>query len=114
MAYEYAQVSSYTNELDHLVGSLNDLATEGWELVTSHSADKTIGINNITVLIRRELEAPRHPVSAAPGWYPDPTGRWDARYWNGRAWTFGVLREGDGTPHRDPPTMLPPTKGLAQ
>jgi Protein of unknown function (DUF2510) len=27
-------------------------------------------------------------------WYPDPTGRNDRRYWNGRAWTDHVRRHG--------------------
>ena len=28
------------------------------------------------------------------GWYPDPTGQGDARYWNGAAWTQSVDRGG--------------------
>lgn len=27
------------------------------------------------------------PVTSAPGWYPDPTRRFDFRYWDGRSWT---------------------------
>jgi hypothetical protein len=31
-----------------------------------------------------------HPT----GWYPDPTGRADQRYWDGNAWTENVSRAG--------------------
>jgi hypothetical protein len=30
---------------------------------------------------------PPPPVSRRVGWYPDPTGAPDQRYWNGYAWT---------------------------
>ena len=30
----------------------------------------------------------------APGWYRDPTGQGDARYWNGASWTESVNRGG--------------------
>lgn len=32
--------------------------------------------------------------ASAAGWYPDPTGQGDARYWNGAAWTQSVNRGG--------------------
>lgn len=35
-----------------------------------------------------------------PNWYPDPTGRFQFRYWDGAAWTQHVAR--DGTPYSDP------------
>ena len=34
------------------------------------------------------LEAP------SANWYPDPSGRTDARYWDGRMWTAHVVRDG--------------------
>jgi hypothetical protein len=34
------------------------------------------------------------PPMAAAGWYPDPHGRFEGRYWNGTAWTKSVLVEG--------------------
>ena len=33
-------------------------------------------------------------ASEPPGWYRDPTGQGDARYWNGASWTEAVVREG--------------------
>lgn len=32
--------------------------------------------------------------SSPPGWYQDPTGQGDARYWNGTSWTESVDRGG--------------------
>lgn len=30
----------------------------------------------------------------APGWYPDPSGRWQVRWWNGSAWADQVASGG--------------------
>lgn len=36
------------------------------------------------------------------GWYPDPSGRFEMRYWDGLAWTEHVSRQGQQ--FTDPPT----------
>ena len=36
------------------------------------------------------------------GWYPDPSGRYEMRYWDGLAWTEHVSRQGQQ--FTDPPT----------
>ena len=47
------------------------------------------------------------PVNPAPvvttpaGWYPDPSGRFEMRYWDGTAWTEHVSRQGQQ--FTDPP-----------
>ena len=33
-------------------------------------------------------------TTSPPGWYRDPTGQGDARYWNGASWTESVDRGG--------------------
>jgi len=33
-------------------------------------------------------------TASPPGWYRDPTGQGDARYWNGASWTESVNRGG--------------------
>lgn len=38
--------------------------------------------------------------SVAAGWYPDPTGRFEQRYWDGSQWTADVANA--GTAYRDP------------
>lgn len=41
-------------------------------------------------------------VNTTPaGWYPDPSGRFELRYWNGTAWTEHVAR--GGQQYTDPP-----------
>jgi len=39
-------------------------------------------------------------AGAAPGWHPDPSGRWQVRWWDGSAWTDHVAT--GGRPGRDP------------
>ena len=34
------------------------------------------------------------PNGAAPGWHPDPSGRFEFRYWNGERWTADVSLHG--------------------
>jgi hypothetical protein len=36
------------------------------------------------------------------GWWPDPTGRFDYRYFDGRHWTHHVNRTSDGRHFEDP------------
>jgi hypothetical protein len=38
--------------------------------------------------------APAPPTVAEPGWYPDPAGRFEHRWHDGRQWTANVAREG--------------------
>mgnify|MGYP001190482216 FL=1 len=49
---------------------------------------------------RRHVHLPRLPnrhrdgdgPSVSPGWYDDPTGRFEQRYWDGEEWTTEVIR----------------------
>ena len=45
---------------------------------------------------------PAAPTPSPPMWHPDPSGRFDYRWWDGRAWTTRVARNGtqldDGNP----------------
>jgi hypothetical protein len=52
-----------------------------------------------TVARRSSAAAVAHPGGAAAtvapaGWHPDPTARFDHRYWDGRSWTGHVARGG--------------------
>jgi hypothetical protein len=112
--WEYSYVSTTTNSLPTMVESLNNLAVDGWELVTMDDIDRTLGINSLTAMVRRRIEPLRAPDERDEGWYVDPSGRFDKRYWNGRAWTFHVGRQADKAVLRDPPTARPPTPELTQ
>ena len=50
------------------------------------------------------LPAPPPPAD----WYPDPSGAWDYRYWNGHSWTAHVSRA--GIAYVDPDTAHLPTE----
>jgi hypothetical protein len=115
VTYEYSYVqSTIANGMKKMVAVFNDLAVEGWQVVTMDDIDHTIGTNTITAIVRRAIEPPPSPDQNGEGWYPDPTGRFDQRMWNGRAWTFHVATNADKSTHRDPPTMRAPTAGLKQ
>jgi hypothetical protein len=53
----------------------------------------------LAILVVRRVterqEVARHePRGVVPGWYADPMGRFDHRYWNGNAWTVHASRGG--------------------
>lgn len=55
---------------------------------------------------------PRPPASSgigtsglAAGWFPDPTGRYEQRYWSGSAWTEHVSRGGVPATDEPPPSL---------
>ena len=89
-AWEYTYLEGSTGRLVELIGVLNDMATDGWELVSAQSADTPAGGNWTTLFLRREIVPLPRPHSLDEGWYPDPTGRFSGRFWNGEAWTFHV------------------------
>ena len=50
---------------------------------------------------RRRLRRPRPLPSIPAGWYPDPSGRFELRYWDGNAWSEHAARQGQM--YTDPP-----------
>ncbi len=53
----------------------------------------------------------------AAGWYPDPAGRFDDRYWDGHDWTSAVKRgeHAESDPEAVPPSpCVPPLPGSEQ
>lgn len=110
--YAYLFVPSHLHE--DLVRKLNDLGVEGWQLVSTDINRPMRGIHALAAVVRRPIERLSPPQAQAEGWYPDPSGRFDKRYWNGRAWTFHVGREADKSTDRDPPTARTPTPDLSQ
>ena len=43
---------------------------------------------------RSRVSTPVPTTVDGPGWYADPSGRYDHRYWDGTAWTEHVSRDG--------------------
>jgi hypothetical protein len=110
--YEYSYVETWSTDVVGMVRTLNDLACEGWQLVTMDDVDPTIGVNGLLATVRRRIVPLELPPERGEGWYVDPSGRYDKRFWNGRAWTFSVARVADKSTHRDPPTQLAPNPTL--
>jgi hypothetical protein len=61
------------------------------------SAQTTVG----TPVAPVPAPAPAPVVTTPAGWYPDPSGRFEMRYWDGSAWTEHVSRQGQQ--FTDPP-----------
>lgn len=106
--WEYVHIQVGSMGLNAMTRALNDAGARGWELVSITNNDKMIGVNSIVALLRRPIEPLSAPDDPTPGWKPDPSGRFDSRYWDGEAWTFRTTS--DGAEHRDPPTTRTPAQ----
>jgi hypothetical protein len=85
------------------------LGAEGWEAVTSAGTDKTLGLNALVIILKRQIvPPPSPPAGTQPGWYDDPCGRWEKRYWDGSVWTAHVADLSGKKQKIDPPQTLPP------
>jgi hypothetical protein len=76
----------------YLAGGLFVLRYAGTALIAAAAVLAIILVRRIT----DRQEAARHASRGiAPGWYADPIGRFDHRYWSGSAWTSHVSRRGE-------------------
>jgi Protein of unknown function (DUF2510) len=86
----------------------------GWgasaaETVTSSFDSGTAAVAAAAVAVPAVAAVAAAPAAAAPaavvttpaGWYPDPSGRFEMRYWDGTAWSEHVSRQGQQ--YTDPP-----------
>ena len=111
-AWEHSYIQAGTLSLERSTRALNDLGIQGWELVPTRRAEKTLGFNSVAAFLRRRIVPLAAPPLPNPGWYADPSGRHQHRLWNGQSWTCQVADEGERL--RDPPTRLTPTPGPHQ
>jgi len=58
-------------------------------------AAAVLAILLVRQVTERQEVARQASRAIAPGWYADPMGRFDHRYWNGSAWTVHVSRGGE-------------------
>jgi uncharacterized protein DUF2510 len=76
----------------------------GWgtapESTTTASAT-TVGTTAAATAPTQVATSPPTTPAVPPGWYTDPAGRYELRYWDGSAWTEHVSRAGQQ--YRDPP-----------
>lgn len=83
-----------TGQLDELDFRLRALGSVGWEAVGYCSIDRTIGLNVVSVLLKRPTVGLALPADGEPaGWLPDPAGRFARRYWDGLRWSEHVADE---------------------
>ena len=52
--------------------------------------------------------------TTAAGWFPDPSGRYEHRYWDGAAWTSHVSRGGVASVDDGTPAAIPPPVGTSR
>lgn len=107
--WEHMQFSACADDIARLAAAIEDFGCYGWELagLTSHAIAGGPGM--VHAILKRPMVLPHDPHDRSEGWKSDPCGRWDARWWDGQAWTFHVERRtGDGVQAgRDAPTMQP-------
>jgi hypothetical protein len=68
---------------------------------TSTPADTGSWGTSTTTTTPDPTPAPAPTPQVPPGWYADPSGRFELRYWDGSAWTEHVARQGQQ--FTDPP-----------
>jgi hypothetical protein len=109
-------------------GQLHAILRRDGEPPAATEPDETVTPAIAEVTAPAEVVAPAEPVAVTPiesaepvtaasstasnatvtithtpaGWYPDPSGRFEMRYWDGLAWTEHVSRQGQQ--FTDPPT----------
>lgn len=64
-----------TVSLDAMPMRLTALGSLGWEVCGFAAADRTIGLNAYTAILKREVASYPRPEDAASGWRKDPSGR---------------------------------------
>jgi len=106
--FEYGSFTPLTSTPEAFAAELTRKSSDGWEVVSI----VTISDGRLCAFLRRPLavRAAAAPASAIPpadgqappaDWYPDPSRRFEFRYWNGSEWTEHVAR--DGRQSVDPP-----------
>ncbi len=105
--YEYDHVSAPATNPTDLTSQLNTKNADGWEVVTIYTWDKAVVAiikrarrgnspsQYLATATTQVTDAVASPSASAPAnWYPDPSGRFELRYWNGEKWTEHVSTGG--------------------
>jgi hypothetical protein len=107
--YEYVAFNPYNSSPEALAVELTKKSSEGWEVVNivptfdgrycaflrrpTNSSLPSSGVasNSATPLT---TAATANTAAAPAAWYPDPSKRFELRYWDGAEWTEHVARGG--------------------
>jgi hypothetical protein len=109
--YEYVAFNPYNSSPEALATELTKKSAEGWEVVSivptfdgrycaflrrSHSETGTTAstYTSTTTPFPSTTQAAPTSSAAPAAWYPDPSKRFELRYWDGSEWTEHVARGG--------------------
>jgi hypothetical protein len=106
--YEYVAFNPYNSSPEALATELTKKSVEGWEVVNivptfdgrycaflRRPLVATSGVPSSQVVTESSLTTTAATSAAAPAaWYPDPSKRFELRYWDGSEWTEHVARGG--------------------
>ena len=107
--YEYVAFNPYNSSPEALAVELTKKSADGWEVVnivptidgrycaflrrpTNSAVPSSAVVSDPSTLV---TSAATTSSAAAPAaWYPDPSKRFELRYWDGAEWTEHVARGG--------------------
>ena len=107
--YEYVAFNPYNSSPEALAVELTKKSAEGWEVVNivptfdgrycaflrrpTNSTTATSGVTSDSAAPATTAATPTSAATPA-AWYPDPSKRFELRYWDGAEWTEHVARGG--------------------
>ena len=94
MNFEYMYLTEVTTALEAMQLRLTALGSLGWEVCGFAAADRTIGLDAYTAILKREVACYVSPDDLDSGWKHDPSGRADQRFWDGLRWTEHTTKGG--------------------
>ena len=107
--YEYVAFNPYNSSPEALATELTKKSAEGWEVVnivptfdgrycaflrrpTNSAVPSSAVVSDPSTPVASTATASSAAAPAA--WYPDPSKRFELRYWDGAEWTEHVVRGG--------------------
>ena len=107
--YEYVAFNPYNSSPEALATELTKKSADGWEVVNivptfdgrycaflrrpTNSSTATSGVTSDSATPATTAATPTSAATPA-AWYPDPSKRFELRYWDGSEWTEHVARGG--------------------
>jgi len=110
--YEYVAFNPYNSSPEALAVELSKKSADGWEVVnivptfdgrycaflrrptTASLASSELANNSSSFAVTAAVTTSATSAAAPAAWYPDPSKRFELRYWDGAEWTEHVARGG--------------------
>lgn len=103
--WEIQYIQDTANSIASITEQANRLGALGWEPIGIASADRTLGVNAMVLVMKRAISHPPDPPATKDEWQRDPTGRHELRRWTWRGW--GAECISGKARVVDPPNMHP-------